>query len=372
MTATLPNPARAGNRALSWALRSLGPIVAALAASSLLLALLGKNPAAFFGDVLRFGLLGSGWQGSLTLLAPLLLVGLGILVAFRAKLWNLGYDGQFLLAAALVAGLGPGLTRSLPYPVAVLALALIAALAAAAWGLLPAVLRATAGTNEIVTTLMMSFLGVGVANLLVKGVFQDPAVSTPQTAVIPTAQLLPFLPGTAVHLGLAVALIAAVAVHVLTARAPFGARADAIGANPRAAASAGVFAPRVIIGTMLLSGALIGLAAAVDVLGVWGYMRSDWNPGYGQAILPFVFLARLRPLPAIPFVLCYAVLATGGTMAAQRSGLSVDFLLVIVALILLFMAVIELLGERRALGQRYLPEGLRERVRSLTRREGSR
>ncbi|MEB4613911.1 hypothetical protein, partial [Leucobacter sp. M11] len=132
------------------------------------------------------------------------------------------------------------------------------------------------------------------------------------------------------------------------------------------------FAPRVIIGTMLLSGALIGLAAAVDVLGVWGYMRSDWNPGYGQAILPFVFLARLRPLPAIPFVLCYAVLATGGTMAAQRSGLSVDFLLVIVALILLFMAVIELLGERRALGQRYLPEGLRERVRSLTRREGSR
>ncbi|MEB4613912.1 ABC transporter permease subunit, partial [Leucobacter sp. M11] len=207
MTATLPNPARAGNRALSWALRSLGPIVAALAASSLLLALLGKNPAAFFGDVLRFGLLGSGWQGSLTLLAPLLLVGLGLLVAFRAKLWNLGYDGQFLLAAALVAGLGPGLTRSLPYPVAVLALALIAALAAAAWGLLPAILRATAGTNEIVTTLMMSFLGVGVANLLVKGVFQDPAVSTPQTAVIPTAQLLPFLPGTAVHLGLAVALI---------------------------------------------------------------------------------------------------------------------------------------------------------------------
>lgn len=352
--------------------RSLGPIVAALVTASILLAVLGKNPFAFFGDVLRFGLLGSGWQGSLTLLAPLLLVGLGLLVAFRAKLWNLGYDGQFLLAATLVAGFGPELTRVLPYPVAVLALVLIGAGSAAAWGLLPALLRAFSGTNEIVTTLMMSFIGVGVANLLVKGVFQDPTVSTPQTRVLPSAQLLPFLPGTAVHVGLLLALLAALAVHVLSSRAPFGARVNAFGANPRATAAAGVSGPRVIIGTLLLSGALIGLAAAVDVLGVWGYVRSDWNPGYGQAVLPFVFLARLRPLPAIPFVFSYAVLATGGTMAAQRSGLSVDFLLVIVALILVFMAVIEMLGERRALGQRYLPEGLRERVRSLTRRGGSR
>src|SRR6185312_12029879 len=96
------------------------------------------------------------------------------------------------------------------------------------------------------------------------------------------------------------------------------------------------------------------LAGAIDMLGLWGYMRTNWNPMYGDKILPFVFLARLNPIGSIPLVAFYSILATGGTIAAQQVGLSVDFLLIIVALILFFMTIIEFMGNRKDLGKSYL------------------
>lgn len=113
------------------------------------------------------------------------------------------------------------------------------------------------------------------------------------------------------------------------------------------------------------------LAAAVDMLGLWGYLRTNWNLGYGDKILPFVFLARLNPLGSIPLVAFYSVLATGGTIAAQDSDLSVDFLLVIVAFILVFMTIIEYLGTKSDLGESYVPRGLREALQ-FKRVEGGR
>jgi simple sugar transport system permease protein len=101
----------------------------------------------------------------------------------------------------------------------------------------------------------------------------------------------------------------------------------------------------------------------VDVLGLWAYVRANWNPGYGDTVIPFVFLARLNPLAVVPFVAFYAVLSTGGDLAAQQASLPTDFLLVLVALILLFMTVIEYLGRRRDLGQSYLTPGLKEALR---------
>ena len=96
---------------------------------------------------------------------------------------------------------------------------------------------------------------------------------------------------------------------------------------------------------------------------MFGYLRANWNPAYGDTVIPFVFLARLNPLAVIPFICFFAVLSTGGDLAATNANVSTDFLLVLVALILLFMTVIEFLGRRRDLGGSYLTPGLRSALR---------
>lgn len=344
--------------AIDLLLRTIAPILLALVAGGAILVALGADPFAFYADVLRLGLEGSGWQQTLTAMAPLLLIALGLIVAFRAQLWNLGYTGTYLLAAAVVAGVAPDLLAVMPFGLALLLLLVISIASGAAVAIVPAWLKATRGVNEVVTSLAMSFVAIGVANLLVRGVFQDPTVSVPQTRVLDLGLMLPYLPSTRVHIGFAFALAAVLILHVVLTRTSFGLRIDMLGASPRAAAHAGVDVRRLTFAVFALSGALVALAAAVDMLGLWGYMRADWNPGYGDKILPFVFLARLSPLGSIPLVGFYALFATGGTIAAQRAGISVDILSVYVALVLFFMVLIEALGSRLPFGRSYLRRGL--------------
>jgi len=365
--ASLAGPPAAGPARLArwWrtVVRSLAPVILALIAGGLLLLALGQNPVRFYVDVWQGGIESGGWQNSVVLMTPLLLIALGLIVVFRAGIWNLGYDGQYLLGAALVAGFGPSMLQTWPTPLAYAVLFLVAGGAGALWTLVPAVLKAWYETNEIITTLMMSFIGVGVANILVKGPFQDHSVNIPQTRTIPFSKLLPNLSGTRVHVGVLLALGAVVIVHYLLTRTSFGLRLAVLGANPRTARHVGINVRRVIVTSFLWSGFLIGVAAAADVLGLWAYVRANWNPGYGDTVIPFVFLARLNPLAVVPFVAFYAVLSTGGDLAAQQANLPTDFLLVLVALILLFMTVIEYLGRRRDLGQSYLTPGLKEALR---------
>ena len=343
--------------------RSLSPVILALIAGGLLLLALGQNPVRFYVAVWQGGIESGGWQNSAVLMAPLLLIALGLIIVFRAGIWNLGYDGQYLLGAALVAGFGPSILQTWPTPLAYAVLFLIAGAAGALWTLIPAVLKAWYEVNEIITTLMMSFIGVGIANILVKGPFQDSAVNIPQTRTIPFSKLLPNLSGTRVHVGVVLALGAVVVVYYLLTRTSFGLRLAVLGANPRTAGHVGINVRRVIVSSFVWSGFLIGVAAAVDILGLFAYVRANWNPGYGDTVIPFVFLARLNPLAVVPFVAFYAVLSTGGDLAAQQANLPTDFLLVLVALILLFMTVIEYLGRRRDLGQSYLTPGLKEALR---------
>ena len=118
-------------------------------------------------------------------MAPLLLIAAGLIVVFRANIWNLGYDGQFLMAAALVGGLGAQMMGVMPYWLALILLCSSAFVVGGAWTIIPAFLKACYGTNEIITTLMMSFIGIDLANILIKGPFQDHVGFVPQTSVIP-------------------------------------------------------------------------------------------------------------------------------------------------------------------------------------------
>ena len=344
-------------------IRSVLPIVLALAVAALILLAIGKDPIAFYVGVFQNGILGDNWQHTLVMMTPLLLIAIGLIVAFRGQLWNLGYDGQFILAAVVVGGLAPRLIAATSPLVAYVLLGVAAIVVGALWTYIPAHLKARYGTNEIITTLVMSVIGIGVANILIHYFFQDPDVRTPQTPSTPLAQMLPDIPGTNVHVGFIVALLFALAFQFILKRTAFGVRLDVFGSSPKSARHVGINSGRMIIVLFLISGGLIGLAASMDILGQWGYVRTNWNPAYGDAVVPFVFLARLSPIGAIPFIAFYSVFATGGMIASQDSGFSVSFLSVIVALILIFMAITEYVGTKRDLGQSYLPDELRESLR---------
>ncbi|MBF6606543.1 MAG: ABC transporter permease [Chloroflexi bacterium] len=336
-------------------LRSVGPIALALFACGLILLAIGRDPLSFYGDIIEAGLLRpSGLQDTITRMAPVLLIAGGLIIVFRANLWNLGSDGQFLLAAAMVAGTGPAIMGALPAPLGWALLCVIAMTIGASWTLIPALLKAHYGMNEIITTLMMTFIGIGAANLLVKGPFKGSS-TVPQTAIVPTDLLLPVIPGTRIHIGVIIALVAVGIVYLVLSRTSFGTRLDVLGANPRAAAHLGVNVPRVIVVAFAASGALIGLAAAVDILGIFGYMRADWNPAYGLKVIPLVFLARLNAIAVVPFAAFFGVLSIGGEFATRQADLPSDFLLLVIGLVLIFMVATQYLSDKRARGETILP-----------------
>jgi simple sugar transport system permease protein len=342
---------------------ALIPLGLALIASAVILALLNVDPVAFYQDIITAGIAReSGRSDTITRMAPLLLVGCGLIFAFRASLWNLGMDGQFLLAAAFVAGLGPPVMSAMPVVLGWIVLSLIAMGIGAAWTLIPANLKARFGTNEIITTLMMSFIGISLAVMLVSGPF-DGEAAVPQTEVLPREAMLAHIPGTTIHIGVILALVVCFLTYLIFARTSFGTRIDVLGANARAAVHVGINVPRLVVVAFLISGALVGLAAAVDIQGIYGYMRADWNPAYGLAVVPLVFLARMNALALIPFAALFSLLSIGGLYAARRASIPSDFVLLFMGILLLFMVSTQYLTDKRARGESIVPSALRRSLR---------
>ncbi len=343
-------------------LRSILPLVLALGAGAIILAAIGVDPIQYYKDVYSGGVQFAAWQDSLMRVAPLLLIAVGLIVVFRAGIWNLGIDGQFLLAAAVISGIGSRFEEHLPNTINLLLLFVIAGAVGAAWTIVPALLKARYELNEIITTLMMTFIGINLAQILVKGPFQDPSTTTPQTRAFDFTALLPSIPGTestsrrwpGVHVGLLVAVAAAFVVWFLMSRTSLGLRLQVLGASMRSARHMGLDVPRLIIVAFLLSGFFVGLAAATEILGVKGYQRADWNPAFGLWVVPLVFLARLHAIGVIPYVVLLSLASIGGDYAAQNAGLTPQFTLLLVGLTLLFMALTEWIARRTA-GGSYLP-----------------
>jgi len=327
--------------------RHAAPVVYGLIAGGVLLLILGKNPVGFYWTTLESGLLTwGGLMQTIIRLAPLLLMSAGFIVAFQAGLWNIGGDGQFLMAAALVGGLGSYMVDAMPYGLALVLLCVMGFVIGGVWTIVPSFLKAYYNMNEIITSLMMAYLGINLANLLIKGPLLTTTSFVPQTNVIPFDYLLPYLPGTKIHIGIIIALVVLAAIHYMQTRTGYGLRLRILGANPKAAVHAGINVKRDIMTAFALSGALIGLAAAVEILGVWGYVRADWNPAFGMSLFAIVFLAGLNVMVVIPFVFFFAVIQIGGHEAARQAGLPNDFLLLLIGLVLFFMVLTEWAREK--------------------------
>jgi simple sugar transport system permease protein len=228
---------------------------------------------------------------------------------------------------------------------------LVAMLVGAVWSLIPALLKAYHGVNEIVTTLMMSFLGISLANVLIKLPFDDPGTTVPQTMTLAIDDRLPRLFGSTINVGVAIGVVVILFIHWLMTRTAFGLRLQVVGANPRAAVHAGLPLGGLMVAVFALSAGLAGLAGSVEILGVWGNVRADWNPAYGLTIIPLVFLARFNGIAVIGFTFFFAVLSIGGETASRKAGLPNYFILVLVALMLIFLGLTEWLSHRRRMAR---------------------
>jgi general nucleoside transport system permease protein len=323
-------------------LAPLGAIAAALAVAGVLIALAGANPLEAYGHMLK-GALGSRLAATETLTrsTPLILTGLAAAVAFRARLWNIGGEGQFYLGALAVAALGSAGGLGLPPVLALPVLMLAAALAGALLLLGPLMLRLRFGVDEVVTTLLLNFVVLLFVSMMIEGPLKDPmAFGWPQSVPVARDLMLgKLVPRSRLHMGLLVALACALAVLAIQARTVLGLTARAAGLNPSAAAFAGVSLPRTLVAVACLSGGLAGLAGAIEVTGLKGYVTTDLSPGYGYSGIVVAMLAGLHPVGVVAAALFVAVVFVGADAMSRALGVPTFIADVIVAVSLLTMLV---------------------------------
>ena len=321
--------------------------LAALGVGAVMLMVFDANPVVAYGALLE-GAFGStnALADTLVKATPLLLVALGICIAFRGGVINIGGEGQLLLgavASTLVGLANPNLPGYLLIPLALL----VGFLAGGAWGAIPGLLKAYFNVNEILSTIMMNAIAVQGMNYLLRGPMIDPvqlesASRIPQTARLSAAFDLPRLIPTRLHLGTGLAIIAAFLVFIFLWRTVVGYRIRAVGLNPNASRYAGINVPRHIVLSMLLSGAFCGLAGAIQVYGLHHRMFTDGSAmGFtGSAGFNGIVVAlfgQLHPLGAIPASFLFGALIVGANKLQRVMQVPSSFIIALNGLVVVFV-----------------------------------
>lgn len=309
----------------SAAWRYASPLLAlaiTVAVGALLFAALGKDPVAglrvFFWEPIRDA---RAWSELMLKVTPLLLIGLGLAIGFRSNVWNIGAEGQFILGAVCASGTALALQGS-GVPVWPLVL-LAGAVGGFGWAAITALLRDRFNANEILVSLMLVYVAVQVLNYLVYGPWKDPmGFNFPQTQRFDAAALVPRLfDGLRVHIGLVLALVAAALVWVFLFRTRAGFAQQVGGLAPAAARYAG-FSSRAALWTAIgVTGALAGLAGALEVAGPVGQLTPHVPVGYGFAAIIVAFVGRLHPVGIIGSAILMSMFYIGGELAQSRLGL---------------------------------------------------
>lgn len=328
---------------------ALGALVLTALASAILLLLGGYAPGEAAGAMLG-GAFGSGDAVlSVTLVrsVPLVLTGLAVALAFRAGVWNIGAEGQ--LYAGAVAGVWVGLNGGgLPAWVLVPSVLLASAVAGAAWALVPALMRLRLGVGEVITTILMNFVGIHLAAYMVHGPLQEPRGVFPQTEQIAAAARLPMLvPGTRLHVGFGLAVVLALALAFVLKRTRLGFRIRAVGASPEAAAASGrIDARRIILVSFLGSGALAGVAGGVEVAGLTYALYENLSPGWGYTAIAVALLAGLDPLAVLGTGILFGALEAGAGAMQREAGIPAVWVVGVQALVILAVLAMDQLRRR--------------------------
>ena len=298
---------------------------------------LGYAPVELLRSLIR-GAVGSrfAFESSIIKTIPLLLTGLSVAIAFRAGVWNIGAEGQFV-AGGIAALIGAR------YGVAA---ALVAGLVGGAlWATLASFLRVWRNASEVLSTILLNFVAIHLLGWCVNGPLRESSGQYPQSD--PVAAVLPPLGGTRVHVGLLVALIFPFLLWWFLTRTTAGLRLRATGFNPDAVRFAGIVVERQIMRAMAVSGALAGLAGGIELLGVTGRLFERFASGYGYSGIAVALLARLHPIGAIGAAFFFGALATGAGELQRAANVSSSVATLAQALVILVLVLMEAFARKR-------------------------
>jgi len=314
------------------------------------------DPVAAYGGLLD-GAFGSPRAVGRTILnsIPFIFAGLSVAFAFKGGLFNIGAEGQLFIGAVASAWVGvaaSGLPSMLHLTVSLLA-GLVAGMI---WGGIPGLLKAYTGAHEVITTIMFNFIGIVLAGWMVsKGgerqnpgplVDPDPLNIVPRTAEVAESARLPILfelGKEPMHLGIVIALVAALIIWWLVWKTPFGFGLRMVGLNPSAARYAGVSVPRNTVLTMAIAGGLAGLAGTVETLGRNHYFAPNFNVGYGFDSIAIALLGRSHPVGVVLSALLFGMMDAGSTRMQLSAHVPSEIIKVVQALILAFVAANEII-----------------------------
>ncbi|MBN8198396.1 MULTISPECIES: ABC transporter permease [Thalassospira] len=294
-----------------------------------------------------YGLMISGAFGSvfsisemLTRATPLILTGLAAAIAFRAKLWNIGAEGQLYMGAMAAVAIGSGVIDGPSW--IMIPVVMIAGMVAGALMLIgPTLMKTRLGVDEVVTTLLLNFIVLLFVQMMLEGALKDPmSMGWPQSEpIIDSAVFPPLIERMRVHFGLIIALVSAIALAVFVKRTVWGFEIRAVGENAAAAKFAGISVTKTMILVAALSGGLAGLAGVAEVAGTRGYLATDLSPGYGYAGIVVAMLARLSPVGVIASALFVASVFVGADSMSRAIGVSSYLADLIVAMALLCVLI---------------------------------
>ena len=339
------------------ALLPIFAVLAAMLVGAIMLLALGANP------ITAYGALWEGAFGSSNAVAetavkavPLLLVGLGICIAFRGNVINIGGEGQMIVGALMAALVGLSLPDGPGWVIIPLAM-LAGFVGGAIWGGVPGILKAYFGVNEILSTVMMNAIAVQIMNYLLRGPMIDPAQKElasqiPQTARLVEAFHLPRLSPTRLHLGAAIAIVLAVLVYILLWRTTLGYRIRAVGQNPDASRYGGIRVRRHVVVALLLSGAFAGLAGATQVYGLNYRMITDgsstgFTGSAGFNGIVAALFGQLHPIGTIPASFLFGALLVGANKLQRVMQVPSAFIIALNGLVVVFVVSSEAWRRRR-------------------------
>jgi ABC-type uncharacterized transport system permease subunit len=281
-------------------------------------------------------------SGTLVRATPLILTGLAVAIAFRAGVFNVGAEGQFLVGAAGGAAVALAMPTS-PTILVVPVILLAGAAAGAAWASIAALLRVRFHVLEVISTILLNFVAASLVSYLVRGPLQEPTHIYPQTLTFSAAAHLPRLgPTTRLHTGFVLSVITCVVAWWVIRHTAAGFRLRVVGANPYAARSAGqIDVTRVTVSAFLISGALAGLAGAVEASGVTFALYENISPGYGYTAIAVALLARLNAAAVIGTGIVFGALEAGASAMQRDAGVPSVVVSIIEAGIILALVAFE-------------------------------
>jgi general nucleoside transport system permease protein len=322
---------------LEQALAAVAPFALALAIGAVVLALTGFEPLSVYRLMIQEAFGGeSRIAATLTAATPLLATGLAAAIAFRAGIFNIGAEGCFYLGGIVAAVAGyslPDWPAALLIPLALAA----AAVVGGAWMVGPGLLRARLGVDEVVTTLMLNFIAIGVTSWLVNGpLLARGSANSATPQIVAAAQLPRLIPSFGLHIGFLISLALTIAYGFWGRFAVGGFRSRLAGLNPRFSRAVGIELPRVFLAAMVASGAVGGLGGGIHALGLVHRFVAGFSPGYGFTGIAIALLARNSAIGIIIASILFGALASAGANIQLFSNVPIEIVEILQGAVMIF------------------------------------